>query len=44
MLVNNAGINGYAPFLEVDPVIVAKMIALNVTAPALRRRSRCRGA
>lgn len=39
MLVNNAGINGYAPFVEVDPEIVAKVIALNATAPALLSRA-----
>ena len=39
MLVNNAGINGYAPFAEVEPDIVAKVIALNVTAPALLCRA-----
>lgn len=39
MLVNNAGINGYAPFPEVDPMIVARMIALNITAPALLTRA-----
>ncbi len=39
MLVNNAGINGYAPFAEVPPDIVAKVIAVNVTAPALLSRA-----
>jgi short-subunit dehydrogenase len=39
MLVNNAGINGYAPFAEVDPDIVTKVIAVNVTAPALLSRA-----
>jgi short-subunit dehydrogenase len=39
MLVNNAGINGYGPFTETDPEIVAKVIALNVTAPALLSRA-----
>jgi short-subunit dehydrogenase len=39
MLVNNAGINGYAPFHEVDPDIVGKVIAVNVTAPALLSRA-----
>ena len=38
-LVNNAGINGYAPFAEVDPDIVAKVIAVNVTALALLSRA-----
>jgi short-subunit dehydrogenase len=39
MLVNNAGINGYAPFAEVDPDIAAKVLAVNVTAPALLARA-----
>jgi short-subunit dehydrogenase len=39
MLVNNAGINGYGPFVEVEPEIVAKVIALNVTAPTLLSRA-----
>jgi uncharacterized protein len=39
MLVNNAGINGYGRFVEVDPGIVAKVIAVNVTAPALLSRA-----
>jgi len=38
-LVNNAGINGYAPFAEVDPDIIAKVIAVNVTALALLSRA-----
>lgn len=39
MLVNNAGINGYAPFAEIDPEVAARVIALNVTAPALLTRA-----
>src|SRR5215210_1929856 len=39
MLVNNAGINGYAGFAEVSPSIVEKVIAVNVTAPALLARA-----
>jgi short-subunit dehydrogenase len=39
MLVNNAGINGYAPFHEVEPDIVGKVIALNVTAPVMLSRA-----
>ncbi len=39
MLVNNAGINGYGPFADIDPEIVARVIALNVTAPALLTRA-----
>ena len=32
LLVNNAGINGYGRFDEVDPAVVAKVVAVNVTA------------
>jgi short-subunit dehydrogenase len=39
VLVNNAGINGYAPFPEVEPRIVERVVALNVTAPALLSRA-----
>jgi uncharacterized protein len=39
MLVNNAGINGYDRFVDVPPDIVAKVIALNVTAVALLSRA-----
>jgi uncharacterized protein len=39
MLVNNAGINGYAPFADVEPDILGKVIAVNVTAPALLSRA-----
>jgi short-subunit dehydrogenase len=39
MLVNNAGISGYGAFAEVPPGVVAKVIAVNVTAPALLARA-----
>lgn len=35
MLVNNAGIGGIKPFLEMDPAYIQKMIAVNVTAVTL---------
>lgn len=39
LLVNNAGINGYGPFAEADPDVVAQVIQLNVTAPTLLART-----
>jgi short-subunit dehydrogenase len=39
MLVNNAGINGYDRFVEIPPDIVARVIALNVTAVAQLARA-----
>jgi short-subunit dehydrogenase len=39
LLINNAGINGYGPFAEVDPALLAKVIAVNVTAPTLLTRA-----
>jgi short-subunit dehydrogenase len=38
LVVNNAGINGYGPFAEVDPNVIAHVIAVNVTAPTLIAR------
>lgn len=35
LLVNSAGINGYGRFGEVDPEVVAKVVAVNVTALTL---------
>lgn len=32
LLVNNAGINGYGPFPETDPALLAKVLAVNVVA------------
>lgn len=39
LLVNNAGINGYGPFAEVDAGLLAKVIAVNVTAPTILTRA-----
>jgi short-subunit dehydrogenase len=39
LLVNNAGINGYGPFDEVDPTVLAQVLELNVTAPTLLARA-----
>src|SRR3954451_11396536 len=39
LLVNNAGINGYGPFAEVEPAVLAGVLAVNVTAPVLRARA-----
>ena len=32
LLVNNAGINGYGPYPETDPALLAKVLAVNVVA------------
>ncbi|CAL9667480.1 SDR family NAD(P)-dependent oxidoreductase [Streptomyces sp. SudanB182_2057] len=39
LLVNNAGINGYGPFTEVDAALLTKVIAVNVLAPTVRTRA-----
>jgi uncharacterized protein len=39
LLVNNAGINGYGPFEEVEPAVLAQVLELNVTAPTLLARA-----
>jgi short-subunit dehydrogenase len=39
LLVNNAGINGYGPFAEIDPAVLAGVLAVNVTAPAVLTRA-----
>ncbi|HWT93655.1 MAG TPA: SDR family NAD(P)-dependent oxidoreductase [Solirubrobacteraceae bacterium] len=39
LLVNNAGLAGYAPFTEVDPAVVAQVVKLNVLAPTLLARA-----
>src|SRR3954451_13266208 len=39
LLVNNAGINGYGPFAEIDPEVLAAVLAVNVTAPAVLARA-----
>jgi uncharacterized protein len=39
VLVNNAGTNGYGPFDEADPAVLAQVLALNVTALTLLARA-----
>jgi short-subunit dehydrogenase len=39
LVVNNAGINGYGPFHDVDAGLLSKVIALNVTVPTLLTRA-----
>jgi short-subunit dehydrogenase len=39
LLVNNAGINGYGPFAEVDPDLVRRVLAVNVGAPTTLTRA-----
>jgi short-subunit dehydrogenase len=39
LLVNNAGINGYGPFGEVDEGLLTKVITLNVTVPTVLTRA-----
>jgi short-subunit dehydrogenase len=39
LLINNAGINGYGPFAEVEPAVLAHVLAVNVTAPTLLARA-----
>jgi hypothetical protein len=39
LLVNNAGINGYGPFTEVDAQLQARVVAVNVTAPTMLARA-----
>ncbi|CAL9583703.1 putative oxidoreductase [Streptomyces sp. enrichment culture] len=39
LLVNNAGINGYGPFTEVDPGLLAKVVEVNVVAPTVLTRA-----
>ncbi|MEU1465412.1 SDR family oxidoreductase [Streptomyces sp. NPDC005727] len=39
LLVNNAGINGYGPFAEADPALLAKVIDVNVVAPTVLTRA-----
>ena len=39
LLVNNAGINGYGPFEEAEPAVLAQVLELNVTAPTLLARA-----
>ncbi|MGW4560880.1 SDR family NAD(P)-dependent oxidoreductase [Streptomyces sp. NPDC004561] len=39
LLVNNAGINGYGPFAEVDPALQTKVLDVNVVAPTVLTRA-----
>ncbi|GAA4658517.1 SDR family NAD(P)-dependent oxidoreductase [Amycolatopsis dongchuanensis] len=39
LLVNNAGINGYGPFAEVDPALLQRVLTINVTAPTVLARA-----
>lgn len=43
LLVNNAGLAGYAPFADVDPAVVAQVVKLNVLAPTLLARAAAGG-
>src|SRR4051794_14812894 len=39
VLVNNAGLNGYAPFAESDPAVLASVVKVNALAPILLSRA-----
>lgn len=39
LLVNNAGINGYGPFTEAGPALLAKVLDVNVVAPTVLARA-----
>ncbi|NED77700.1 SDR family NAD(P)-dependent oxidoreductase [Streptomyces sp. SID9944] len=39
LLVNNAGINGYGPFPEVDAALLTKVVDVNVVAPTVLTRA-----
>ncbi|MFF8593997.1 SDR family NAD(P)-dependent oxidoreductase [Streptomyces sp. NPDC015220] len=39
LLVNNAGINGYGPFAEVDAALLTKVVDVNVVAPTVLTRA-----
>jgi hypothetical protein len=43
VLVNSAGVNGYGPFLDAEPLVTADAIALNVTALTLLCRAAITG-
>src|SRR3954470_9583166 len=43
LLVNNAGINGYGPFDEADPIVLAQVVELNVTGPTVLTRAAVAG-
>lgn len=40
LLVNNAGINGYGPFAEVDPGLAQRVLAVNVVTASLEGLTR----
>ncbi|MEU3861364.1 SDR family oxidoreductase [Streptomyces sp. NPDC028722] len=39
LVVNNAGINGYGPFAEVEPALLGKVLEVNVVAPTVLTRA-----
>lgn len=39
LLVNNAGINGYGPFTDVEPAVLQQVLAVNVVAPTVLSRT-----
>lgn len=39
LVVNNAGINGYGPFAELDPNLMRRVLAVNVVAPTTLARA-----
>jgi short-subunit dehydrogenase len=39
LLVNNAGINGYGPFADVEPQVLQQVLNVNVVAPTLLTRA-----
>jgi short-subunit dehydrogenase len=39
MLVNNAGVAGYAPFTQADPALIQRLVTLHVLAPTLLARA-----
>ncbi|GHE61040.1 hypothetical protein GCM10018771_48500 [Streptomyces cellulosae] len=42
LMVNNAGINGYGPFAEVDPALLTRVVNVNVVALTALTRPPCR--
>jgi hypothetical protein len=39
LLINNAGIGGYGPFVEADPALLEQLVRLHILAPMLATRS-----
>lgn len=39
LLINNAGIGGYAPFAEADPAVLEQLVRLHILAPMLTTRA-----